>query len=252
MPDEPVTLSIDAGVATITMDSQRNRNALTAPMRAALHDAITRACNHPDTTAILLTHNGPVFCAGMDLKETKADVLAGLESLGALIERIEHCAIPVVARLAGPARAGGLGLVAAADIAVSVDTATFAFSEVRLGVVPAMISGVVLDRVSQRAGRELMLTGRTFGAADAAALGLINRAVPAEYLDAAVRCHLDALTLGHRDALVATKALVAQHRSARPAMSEMIGLSHRFFTSPAAAEGMRAFAEKRSPSWARS
>jgi methylglutaconyl-CoA hydratase len=251
MPDEQVTLSIDAGVATITMNSERNRNALTAKMRAALHDTITRACDHPDTRAILLTHNGPVFCAGMDLKEATVDLRAGLESLGALIERVEHCEVPVVARLAGPARAGGLGLVAAADIAVSVDTATFAFTEVRLGVVPAMISGVVLDRVSPRAGRELMLTGRTFGAAEAAALGLINRAVPAEYLDAAIRCHLDALTLGHRDALIATKTLVAQHRSERQEMSELVGVSHRFFTSPAAAEGMRAFAEKRTPSWVR-
>jgi methylglutaconyl-CoA hydratase len=186
----------------------------------------------------------------MDRKEAKSDLRAGLDSLGAVIERVEQCEVPVVARLAGPARAGGLGLVAAADIAISVDTATFAFSEVRLGVVPAMISGVILDRVSPRAGRELMLTGRTFDAAEAAVIGLINESVPKERLDAVIQRHLDALAAGERGALVATKALVTQHQITRPPMSELVGISQQFFTSPAAAEGMQAFVEKRAPAWA--
>ncbi|MFF2028043.1 enoyl-CoA hydratase-related protein [Streptomyces sp. NPDC058171] len=249
MSENPVLVDITGGVATITMNCERNRNALTAAMRSGLREAFSAAAAESDARAILLTHTGTVFCAGMDLREAAGDPRAGLDDFAALLDQVEHSPVPVVARLAGPARAGGLGFVAAADIAVAVDTATFAFSEVRLGVVPAMISGAVLDRVTSRASRELMLTGRTFNAAEAATIGLINTAVPADTLDDVVRGYLDTLILGEPHALAATKSLVTRTHNQRPPTAELVSLSQTFFTSPEAKEGIRAFTEKRAPAW---
>jgi methylglutaconyl-CoA hydratase len=158
----------------------------------------------------------------------------------------------VVARVAGPARAGGVGLVAACDIAVAAEDATFAFSEVRIGVVPAIISVTVLPRLLPRAAHELFLTGETFDAARAAQIGLVNSAVPGSDLDATVHRYTEALRLGAPGALAATKEML---RGERPSamteqFAEMQELSARYFAGEEGQEGMRAFVEKRPPSWA--
>jgi methylglutaconyl-CoA hydratase len=159
-----------------------------------------------------------------------------------------------VARLAGPARAGGVGLVAACDLAVAADTATFAFTEVRIGVVPATIAVTVLPRMARRAAHALFLTGETIDATRAAAVGLIDAAVPADRLDAEVGRYVDMLRRGAPGALAATKALL--HRppgdsgDLDAAFATMQELSARHFASPEGQEGMAAFAEKRPPSWA--
>jgi methylglutaconyl-CoA hydratase len=160
--------------------------------------------------------------------------------------------VPVVARLAGPARAGGVGLVAACDIAVAADTTTFAFTEVRIGVVPAIIAVTVLPRLLPRAAHELFLTGETFDAARAAAIGLINRAVPTERLDAEVARYVDMLRRGAPDALAATKALMQRRLDddLNAAFAAMQELSAHHFASAEGQEGMAAFAEKRLPAWA--
>jgi methylglutaconyl-CoA hydratase len=159
---------------------------------------------------------------------------------------------PVIAKLAGAARAGGVGIVAACDIAVAAHEATFAFTEVRIGVIPAVISVTVLPRLLPRAAHELFLTGETFDADRAAGVGLINRAVPADGLDAEVDRYVGALRLGAPGALAATKELLLAPRAAPVSeqFAQMLALSATFFAGDEGQEGMRAFAEKRPPAWA--
>src|SRR5246500_3524481 len=128
---ELVHIAVDRGVAVITLDSPHNRNALSRQLRGELRHHLTTAIDDDAVRVVVLDHTGPVFCAGMDLKEaTGADTSnQGVNEFPAILERIWTGPKPVVAKLAGPARAGGVGLVAACDIAVAVDTTTFAFSE---------------------------------------------------------------------------------------------------------------------------
>jgi methylglutaconyl-CoA hydratase len=254
MADELVHLDVDRGVGTITLDSPANRNALSAQLRGELLDRLDTAIVDPAVRVVVLTHTGSVFCAGMDLKETRGASAErqGVMEFPAILERIWTSPKPVVARLAGPARAGGVGLVAACDLAVAADTTTYAFSEVRIGVVPAVISVTVLPRLDRRAAHELFLTGETFGAARAAAMGLLTAAVPAAELDAEVARSVDMLRKGAPGALAATKQLLigTPTGSMSERFAAMQELSAGFFAGEEGQEGMRAFAEKRAPSWA--
>src|SRR4051812_49164620 len=182
MDDELVHLDVSGGTATITLDSPRNRNALSAQVRRELSAHLDAAVDDDAVRVIVLTHTGPVFCSGMDLRESRGAGSSdqGVNEFPAILTALWTSDTPVVARLAGPARAGGVGLVSACDIAVAAREATFAFTEVRIGVVPAVISSTVLPRLLPRAAHELMLTGETFDASRAVHIGLINSAVPAE------------------------------------------------------------------------
>jgi methylglutaconyl-CoA hydratase len=248
MADELVHLAVDRGVATITLDSPHNRNALSRQLRAELRDHLATAVGDDAVRVIVLDHTGPVFCAGMDLKEAGGASAGdqGVNEFPQILERIQTSPKPVVVKLAGPARAGGVGIVAAADIAVAAAEATFAFTEVRIGVVPAVISVTVLPRLLPRAAHELFLTGETFDATRAVTIGLINSAVPAGELDAEVRRYTDMLVLGAPTALAATKALL---REPTTDFTAMLKLSAEFFASPEGQEGITAFAQKRRPSW---
>jgi methylglutaconyl-CoA hydratase len=254
MTDELVHLDVAAGVATITLDSPANRNALSAQLRRELLAHLDSAIADDTARVIVLSHTGRVFCAGMDLKESRGSGAGdqGVNEFPAILERIWASPTPVVARLAGPARAGGVGLVAACDIAVAAEDATFAFSEVRIGVVPAIISVTVLPRLLPRAAHELFLTGETFDAARAAQIGLVNSAVPGVDLDAEVHRYTEALRLGAPGALAATKEMLHRERPSAVAeqFAEMQELSAHFFAGEEGQEGMRAFIEKRLPSWA--
>jgi methylglutaconyl-CoA hydratase len=176
----------------------------------------------------------------------------GVNEFPAILERIWSSPTPVVARVAGPARAGGVGLVAACDIAVAAEDATFAFSEVRIGVVPAVISVTVLPRLLPRAAHELFLTGETFDGPRAVRIGLVNSAVPAGDLDAEVARYAEMLRLGAPGALAATKEMLRRERPAAlgAQFAELQQLSARLFAAEEGQEGMRAFAEKRPPAWA--
>ncbi|MDQ1706149.1 MAG: methylglutaconyl-CoA hydratase [Frankiaceae bacterium] len=248
--DQLVRLDVTAGVATITLDSPHNRNALSAQLRRELGEHLDAALAADAVRVIVLSHTGSVFCSGMDLKEASSGAVAGQE-FPRILESIWTSAKPVVARLAGPARAGGLGLVAACDLAVAADTVTFALTEVRIGVVPAVISVTVLPRMLPRAANELFLTGETFDANRAVAIGLINSAVPADQLDGEVRRYTGMLALGAPGALAATKAMLRASRPAAMAedLAEMLELSARHFGSDEGREGMAAFFEKRPPRW---
>jgi methylglutaconyl-CoA hydratase len=253
MADELVHYGVTGGVGTITLDSPRNRNALSAQLRRELSAHLDSALADDAVRVVVLDHTGPVFCAGMDLKEaTGADTgNQGVNEFPAILQRIWTAPKPVVARLAGPARAGGVGLVAACDIAVAVDTATFAFSEVRIGVVPAVISVTVLPRLLPRAAHELFLTGETFDATRAVAIGLVNSAVPADGLAAEVARYTGMLALGGPNALAATKAMLREPKPADlgAAFADMLALSAPFFASAEGQEGILAFTQKRPPAW---
>jgi methylglutaconyl-CoA hydratase len=271
-PNSPVRIEIERGVARITMDSQPNRNALSTAMIDGLIDAVGAAVADPGVRVIVLTHAGPVFCSGADLKETAAALAARPPSgsqpsgsqasgaaggpvpagrLGELLAAVCECPKPVVARVSGPARAGGLGLIAAADIAVCAQQATFAFSEVRIGVIPAVISATVLPRLAPRAAAELYLTGVTFDGARAAQIGLVTAAVPADELDAATSGYTDALLRGAPGAMAGAKALLARATTVtlRDELAELTELSVSYFGSAEGIEGIAAFRDKRDPAW---
>lgn len=253
VPAELVHLDVTAGVATITLDSPHNRNALSAQLRRELLAHLDTAIADAGVRAIVLTHTGTVFCAGMDLKESKgADAQQqGVTEVPRILSTLWDSPTPVVARLAGPARAGGVGIVAACDVAVAAEPVTFSFSEVRIGVVPAVISVTVLPRLAARAAHELFLTGETFDARRAAAIGLINSAVPAEQLDDEVARYTGMFRLGAPGALAGTKAMLRRERPATMAedFAAMNTLSASYFASDEGQEGIRAFGEKRRPAW---
>ncbi|MBU2669748.1 enoyl-CoA hydratase/isomerase family protein [Actinoplanes bogorensis] len=240
-----------AGVTTLTLDSPANRNALSTPLMTELLEALGEAFTDNAVRAVVLTHTGPVFCSGADLKETaaaRADGRVPAEMIADVLGALWEFPKPVVARVAGPARAGGLGLIAAADIAVCTLEATFAFSEVRLGVIPAVISATVLPRLAPRAAAELYLTGDVFDGARAAEIGLVTTAVPAEDLDDAVRRYCASLVLGGPLALAGTKQLL-RRTPIRAELSELSARSAGYFRSAEGREGMTAFREKRPASW---
>src|SRR3954449_9962979 len=196
-----------AGVTTMTLDSPANRNALSTPLMHSLLGLLTSALTNPAVRVVVISHTGPVFCSGADLKETAAARESGrvpAEMLADVLAALWEFPKPVVGRIAGPARAGGLGLIAAADIAVCTREATFAFSEVRLGVIPAVISATVLPRLTPRAATELYLTGEVFDGVRAAEVGLVTAVTTAEGLDGAVAGYCAALTRGGPLALAGT------------------------------------------------
>lgn len=245
--------AVERGVATITLDSPHNRNALSAQLRRELRDHLANTARDRETRIVVLTHTGPVFCAGMDLKESRGAGAGdqGVNEFPQILELIWTHPKPVVARLAGPARAGGVGIVAACDIAVAAEEVSFAFTEVRIGVVPAVISVTVLPRMLPRPAHELFLTGESFDARRAVQVGLINSAVPADRLDEEVSRYTGMLALGAPGALAATKAMLRREPAASMStdFAAMLTLSARHFAGEEGQEGMRAFAEKRKPSW---
>jgi methylglutaconyl-CoA hydratase len=257
MEPQLVRTETAGGVARLTLDSPHNRNALSVALMTQLRDGLDAAFADPAVRAIVLTGDGPAFCSGADLKEQRSYRERGEESpvaelLVSTLTRLLDSPKPVVARVNGPARAGGLGLIGAADIAIAPEDATFGFAEVRIGVVPAVIAVTTVPRMTPRAALELFLTGETFAGRRAVAVGLLNRAVPADELDAEVDRYLEMLRRGGPEALALMKPAIASvHALSREeAFREMAELSTERFASDEAQEGIRAFAERRDPRWA--
>lgn len=243
-----VQVATSRGVTTITLDSPHNRNALSTPLMTQLLAALEAAVADPAVRTVVLDHTGPVFCSGVDLGEPAGAPVALLPEV---LAAVWECPKPVVARVAGPARAGGLGLIAAADIALCAVEATFAFTEVHLGVIPAVISATVLPRLAPRAAARLYLTGEVFDGADAARIGLVTEAVPGAELDRAVARVCAELARAAPGAVAGAKRLLHRTPAAtvRDRLAEMSGLSVGCFRSAEAREGIAAFREKRAPSW---
>ncbi|MBV1936842.1 enoyl-CoA hydratase family protein [Streptomyces sp. BV286] len=239
-----VRRSHERGITTLTLDAPERRNALSARLVGELADALTECGKDGDVRAVVLTHTGNTFSAGADLRDPPhPDVLV------ALLRQIVELPKPVVARVTGHVRAGGLGLLGACDIAGAAATATFAFTEVRIGVAPAVISLPLLPRLDPRAVARYYLTGEKFDAAEAARIGLVTLAgddaddVLAPVLDGLRRSSPQGLAETKR--LLTAKVLDTFDRDA----ADLTALSARLFASEQAREGMTAFLERRDPSW---
>jgi enoyl-CoA hydratase len=251
MSDRLVQYSVDRGIARIALDSPRNRNALSAALVDQLTHALTEAGADGTVRAVELTHTGSTFCAGADLTEAgQGGMKAGATRVLTLLRDIVALPKPVVGSIDGHVRAGGLGLVGACDIVLAGPASTFAFSEVRLGLAPAMISLTTLPRMDPRAASRYYLTGETFDAATAARIGLVTEAVGD--IDAGTLAVLDALRRCSPQGLRETKPLLtAGILDAFEARAEALAeQSARLFGTEEAAEGMSAFLAKRPPSWA--
>ena len=235
-------IAVVDGVATITLDSPANRNALSQQLLADLHESLD-AAEQAAPRVIVLTHTPPVFCAGADLKE-RATGMVDSSSFVRAIERIGEMSAPVVAAVDGPVRAGGVGLMAACDLVVVHSSITFAFTEVRIGVAPAIITGPILQRCGWSKLAAPYLTGEAFDAAAALDMGLVTHVT--EDVSATVGELTQKLLLGGPHALAATKALLRGSHST----AELQAMSESLFTSEEGREGMAAFAEKRTPRWA--
>jgi methylglutaconyl-CoA hydratase len=246
----PTRYDVAGSVATVTLDLPDKRNALTAELLDSLGEGLSAARDDDRVRVVVLTHTGTTFCAGADLSSGAS--AARNFDLAAVLRLIEEVDKPVVARIGGACRGGGVGLAAACDLSVASTEASFAFSEVRLGVAPAIISVVCLAKLDRADASELFLTGERFDAARAVAVGLINRVVAPERLDETVTSLVDQLLLGAPGALGAAKRLL----TAVPAMDRTdayewtTALSEELFASDEAAEGMAAFRERRPPPWA--
>jgi enoyl-CoA hydratase len=249
---EPVRYQVSDRVATVTLDSPHNRNALSAQLMGELSARLSTAGEDPAVRAVVLTHTGRVFCSGADLAAAGAGSLgeAGTAITG-LLRLILELPQPVIARLTGHVRAGGIGIVGACDLAVAAQEASFAFTEARIGVAPAMISLTTLDIMDPRQAMRYYLTGETFGAPEAERLGLITAACTGAELDAAVEALVaPLLETSPQGAAETKKLLTAPRRQRLDALGpEMTELSARLFGSEEAQEGIRAFLEKRLPAW---
>ena len=241
--------------AWITLDSPGNRNALSAPLVQELGRHLAAAIDDPAVRAVVLTGSGPAFCAGADLRNRGDAVAPGSGVRNPFVDilmRMWEAPKPVIVAVNGHAFGGGIGLVAAGDIAIAADSAAFAFSEVRVGVIPAMISVVVLPKLGVNRTMRLFLTGQRFTAAQAFEYGLLHRVVAPGELAAAVEEEIDAVCLGGPIAVAEAKRLV--RTVARLPMDQAFAYAEQkiaeLFASEEAAEGMGAFLGKRKPKWA--
>lgn len=242
------------GVATIALDSPHNRNALSDQLVRELHEALASAAADDAVRCVVLTHTGGTFCAGADLSEASSGAVgdparARADQLVDLLRAIVALPKPVIGRIDGHVRAGGMGLVAACDVVVAGPAATFALTESRLGLAASVISLTLLPRVEPRAALRYFLTGEKFGSAEAAQIGLATEAV--EDVDATVAALTGELALCSPQGLRETKVLLthdllASIDAGRDRVAEQ---SSRLFSSEEAREGMGAFLERRTPRW---
>jgi len=250
---EPKTLyEVRDGAAWITLNSPEARNALSEALVTSLHGDLQRALADDAARCIVLTGAGPAFCAGADLKAARSpDAPPPPVSLADVLSLIWHAPKPVISAINGAAFAGGLVLVAASDIASAVETVKFSFSEVRIGVIPAVISVVCLPKLGAHNGMRLFLTGEVFSAEEAVRYGLIHRTAPAERLRDLVQQEVEAIRRGGPIAVAEAKRLV-RRVCALDVEGGFAWTSVKIaemFASAEAAEGMAAFREKRAPRW---
>ncbi len=250
-----VESAFDGGVLTVTLADEANRNVLSGHLVGGLLAALDRADTDPEVRVMVITNSGRVFSAGADLRARASANRSGAKAAPAvseLLTRIRRCPKPVVARIAGHCVAGGMGLAAAPDISVATSEAKFGFTEVRVGVAPAMVSVLCLPKMRTADARAAFLRGNRFSASEAARMGLINTAVPPEHLDEEVSAVVDDLLLGGPNALAASKQVLERvpELGFDEATKWTARLSGELFGGDEAAEGMDAYLNKRKPRWA--
>ncbi len=242
------------GAAWITLNRPQNRNALSAILVTELYDHLMASNANDEVRSIVITGNGPAFCAGADLKSSPGQLSEGVgravpyaDVLTAIMESPK----PVIAAINGAAFAGGLGLVGASDIVVTRRDVQFSFSEVRIGVIPAIISVVCLPKLGVHHGMKLFLTGERFDGQQAVDMGLAHIAVPEDQLISSVEEQIAMINLGGPIAVQECKKLARRvpQLSIEEGFKETAEWSARMFRSEEGAEGMASFREKRKPSW---
>ena len=248
--DELVHVTIAERIATITLDSPANRNALSTALVAGLGAALDAGEADSSVRAIVLTHTPPAFCAGADLRERRAGP-PDSSPFVAVLQRLMDADVPTIAAVEGPARAGGIGLMAACDLVVVRHDITFALTEVRIGVAPAIIAVPILRRVSASHLAAAFLTGEPFDATAAREAGLVTHVT--HDVPATVAALCEGIRMGAPRAVAETKRMLrlVPTLPRDEAFARMRALSDELFAGPDAAEGMAAFAEKRPASWQR-
>jgi methylglutaconyl-CoA hydratase len=248
----------DGPVEYLTLNRPAVRNAFNKALVAELSDWADRVAS--DTRVVVLAGAGPTFCAGADvtwmtetLRYSKEENVRDATAMSDAFDRLDNLPLAVVGRIQGAALGGGSGLVSVCDIAIAADDAMFGFTEVRLGIVPAIISPFVVSKIGASAARELFLTGARFGAARALEIGLVHRVVPAESLDETVAAVVKDVLAAGPEAVATAKALIRQLLSEAATdvreMTARVNAERRM--SAEGQEGLGAFLEKRKPSWAR-
>ncbi|HEY5266998.1 MAG TPA: enoyl-CoA hydratase-related protein [Acidimicrobiales bacterium] len=241
-------------VMTITLCDEERRNALSAQLCLEFVDAIEEAERDANVRVVVVTNRGSVFCAGANLAERsnpdESEAVRKIE-FSELFRRVAISPKPFVGRLNGHCVAGGVGLAAVMDISVAIDSAMFGFSEVRLGLTPAIISVVCLPKMRLAEAKSSFLRGDRFPASRAVEMGLINKSVASDELDDEVRAVVNDLLAGEPRAIAASKRLtyVVPTMTSDDAFAYAAELSASFFNSDEAREGMTAFFEKRTASW---
>ena len=253
-----ITLAQADAVATLTLARPDLHNALNAEMIGELHDCFAVLAADASVRVVVLAGAGPSFCAGGDLKWmqsslewSQAQNQADAEALAAMFEAAWTLPKPLIGRIHGLAIGGGVGLVACCDLAVAVDTARFGFSEVKLGLIPAVIAQYVLPKIGVSQARALFVSGERFTAERAFEIGLIHAVTSSEDLDATVASLVRRLRTNGPEAVGAAKRLIdavwtLDRNAARRYVVEAIAAAR---TGDEGQEGLRAFLEKRTPSW---
>jgi methylglutaconyl-CoA hydratase len=249
----------DAGrILRVTINRPEVRNAFDEEVIAGLTAVARQAAGDPSLRALVLSGEGPAFCAGADLAwmmkavaYTRQDNLRDAEDLARMLELMDGLPIPVIGRVHGATLGGGVGLVAICDLVVAADDTVFGFTEAKLGIIPAVISPYVIAKIGSSAARELFLTGAKFGAARARELALVHKVTPRAELDAAVDDYVREILTSAPSSIAAAKKLIKEVSGLRP--DEVIALTTARIAdqrvSEDGQEGMRAFLEKRTPSW---
>jgi methylglutaconyl-CoA hydratase len=251
--DEATEYEIRNRAAWIRLNRPESRNALSAELLAELSKHLRSAMGDSSVRVVVLTGSGSAFCAGADLKSSGAGIAKGTgeNDFIEILKQLREGPKPVICAVNGHAFGGGIGLVAASDIAIAVHGAKFAFSEVRIGVIPAIISVVVLPKLGEHHAMRLFVTGERFSAAEALGYGLLHRVVEDRDLESAVQAEIDAIAKGAPNAVAAAKRLVREIPRLAPDDAYAVAAERiaKLFVSAEAAEGIAAFAQKRPPSW---
>jgi len=249
---EETLYDVRNGGAWITLNRPEKRNALSPTLIAETYEHILAANEDEEVRCVVITGAPPAFCAGADLKAKRGQESGGRDvPYPQLLAQIQDNPKPVIAAVNGAAFAGGLGIVGAVDISITAEDVKFSFSEVRIGVIPAVISVVCLPKLGTHMGMKLFLTGERFDAKQAVDMGFIHRAVPGDQLESAVQEEIDMICLGGPIAVAEAKKLVRRVPllSREDGFAETAPWSASLFASEEGAEGMAAFREKRKPKW---
>jgi methylglutaconyl-CoA hydratase len=248
----------DGGVEYLTINRPDVRNAFNDGTITELTWWADSVASDGGVRAVVLAGAGPSFCAGADLEWMRRMAgyshqqnLDDASDMARMFHSLDRLPVPVVGRVHGAALGGGTGLAAICDIVVAADDAVFGLTEVRLGLIPAVIAPFVIGKIGRSAARELFLTGARFGAGRARALGLVHAVVPAADLDATVAAYVDDLLAGAPGAITAAKHLIAEC-GRRPGVDTALFCAEAIAArrvSPEGQEGIRAFLEKRKPNW---